>query len=418
MYQADICSSVMRGGGIMTGKYALLIGTSRYEDSKLSKLRAPESDVQRLSAVLGRKDIGNFDVKLSINEPCQVVRRHIARLFVDRSMDDLVLLYFTGHGVRSSSDGHLYLATGDTEINLLSATAIPASFISLQMDDCRAKSQVLILDCCHSGAFQPGAKGTVGGTVGTGSAFEGRGYGRVVLTATDALQSAWEGDRVIGNTPHSLFTHYLIQGLNHGEADLNLDGAITVDELYDYVYEQVIMQTKQQTPSKYTYKAQGTYVVAKNPNPKPERLPQDLEDDLRDILNTDARKNAILRLGELLHGDHRGLALAARERLEKLVQDDSRQISTLAIDILKKAPSNPSKKTNPPPRVDEPSRPPTQPDVNRIEPSQKNIWMSAAQIIGGVVLACIILMVIAQAMQPKCGYIYDPYYGSYRYMCQ
>ena len=124
------------------------------------------------------------------------------------------------------------------------------------MDRSLSKRQALILDCCHSGAFAQGAKAAASQVVGTGPAFEGTGYGHVVLTATDSTQYAWEGDRIIGESDKSVFTHYILQGLRTGEADLDNDGKITVDELYEYVYEKVVRDTPKQTPGKWSYKQQ------------------------------------------------------------------------------------------------------------------------------------------------------------------
>src|SRR5438045_3250879 len=146
------------------------------------------------------------------------------------------------------------------------------------MDRSRSKRQVLILDCCHSGSFAQGSKAMTGESVGTKSAFEGTGYGRVVLTATDATQYAWEGDEVIGEAQNSVFTRYLLQGLRSGEADTDQDGQITLDEIYDYVYDKVVNVTPKQTPGKWSYKQQGEIVLAQNPQPvaKPAALPDDL----------------------------------------------------------------------------------------------------------------------------------------------
>ena len=123
--------------------------------------------------------------------------------------------------------GHLYLAVKDTERSLLRATGIPAAYITDEMNNSRSQRQVLILDCCHSGAFARGSKGATGASVGTATAFEGSGFGRVVLTATDATQYAWEGEQIIGEAQSSLFTHHLINGMSSGAADLNHDGHIT-----------------------------------------------------------------------------------------------------------------------------------------------------------------------------------------------
>src|SRR5215213_10159958 len=117
--------------------------------------------------------------------------------------------------------------------------------------------------------------------IGTASAFEA-GYGRIILTASDAVQFAWEGDKVIGEANNSLFTHFLIKGLE-GEADLDGDGFITVDELYDYTYEQVKLANPKQTPSKFATKQQGEIVlrqITRVEDIKPVPLPHDLIEEI------------------------------------------------------------------------------------------------------------------------------------------
>ncbi len=217
----------------MSRKLALIIGNSEYEDASLSQLVTPDADVDALVGVLQDSEIGGFnDVTPLVNESSATIRLAIARFFSKMKRDDLLLLYFSGHGVRDDH-GNLYLAAQDTEHDLLSATAVPAAFITHEMDRSRSQRQVLILDCCHSGAFAQGAKAATGASVGTATAFEGTGYGRVVLTATDSTQYAWEDDDVIGEAENSVFTHYLIQGLQTGEADANADGRITLNELWN-----------------------------------------------------------------------------------------------------------------------------------------------------------------------------------------
>ena len=264
----------------MGRKVALIIGNSEYEDNRLAQLMTPRADVDDLASVLRDAEISSFDEVVTLrDEPAATVRRAIARFFAGKAHDDLLLLYFSGHGVLDDQ-GHLYLAVKDTERDLLRATAIPASFITSEMDQSRCRRQVLVLDCCHSGAFARGSKGALGASVGTAASFEGTGYGRVVLTASDATQFAWEGDRVIGDVQSSVFTRYLIQGLRSGEADLDADGWVTLDELYDYVYAQVVSDTPKQTPGKWSYKQQGEIVIARNPHlpgVKPAQLPVELQ---------------------------------------------------------------------------------------------------------------------------------------------
>ena len=237
----------------MTSKFALVIANTEYQDANFAKLTAPGKDAEEFAQVLRDAGLAAFeDVQVLLNEGESKIRRSIARFFADRKRDDLLLLYFSGHGIRNGQ-GQLFLAANDTEISILEATGIPSDFITYAMNNSRSQRQLLILDCCNSGAFAHGSKSAsaVGKSMGIATAFEGSGFGRVVLTATDATQYAWEGDKVIGNTQKSVFTHFLIEGLK-GEADRDGDGRIHVDELYDYAYEQVVRRTPKQTPGKWS----------------------------------------------------------------------------------------------------------------------------------------------------------------------
>ncbi len=310
----------------MARKLALIIGNSQYEDTGLAKLAAPDVDVRALADVLQTPGIGAFDeVTPLLNEGLATVRKSIARFFDAKHRDDLLLLYFSGHGVRDEQ-GHLYLAVRDTERAVLAGTAIEASYVTTRMDRSASKRLVLVLDCCHSGAFGVGAKSAQGSTVGTASAFEGTGRGRVVLTATDSTQYAWEGDQVIGDVENSLFTHYLIEGLRSGAADRDEDGQITIDELYDYVYDHVLNETPKQTPGKWAFGQQGEIVIAQNPGVIVAKLPPEIEEALKSTLPS-VRFQVLTALFATVRGRHEGRSRAAREALQRLAEDDSRKVA-------------------------------------------------------------------------------------------
>jgi tetratricopeptide (TPR) repeat protein len=323
----------------MGRKLALLIGNSRYDDPGLARLETADVDVREIADVLRAREIGEFDEVIELpDQGLAVVRRAIAQFFRQGKRDDLLVFYFSGHGVKDEN-GHLYLAVKDTELPLLAGTSIEAPYITAQMDGSNSRRQVLILDCCHSGAFALGAKGGGAQSVGIGPAFEGRGYGHVVLTATDSTQYAWEGDQIIGESDKSVFTHYLLQGLKTGEADGNGDGVITIDELYEYVFDHVVRETPKQTPGKWSYKQQGDIVIAQNSSRvRPAPLSMELQ-ALLDSPFSRLRAEAIPELTSLLQGQHRGLALAARQALEKLCADDSKKVSAAAEEVLRTLPS-------------------------------------------------------------------------------
>jgi hypothetical protein len=323
---------------MMSRRFALIIGNSEYEDAGLAQLKTPDADVAALTKVLRSAEIGGFDeVTALINEPFAAIYPAIANFFAAKKRDDLLLMYFSGHGVLDDQ-GRLFLALKNTRRDLLRGTAIPATFVSDEMDGSNSRRQVLVLDCCHSGAFARGSKGAVGASVDTAGTFQGTGYGRVVLTATDATQYAWEGDQVIGQAQNSVFTHYLIQGLETGEADVDRDGKVTLDELYDYVYARVVNETPRQTPGKWTFKEQGEIIIARNPITKAAELPVEMQQSIEDPRPW-VREGVVRELDQLLRSAHAGLALAAYESLQQLAEDDSLRVSAAALRALETNPA-------------------------------------------------------------------------------
>ena len=262
----------------MGQRYALIIGNTQYEDPKISELISPNADANDLSRVLQAQEIGAFDiVDILLNKPLREVLRAIEKFFIRAQYADLLLLYFSGHGIKDD-EGQLFLAVKDTDHELLESTAIKSGFIDKLMTKSLSRQQVLVLDCCNSGAFAKGTKAIVGNSMGTAAAFNATGMGRFVLTATDATQYAWEGDNVTGLAENSVFTRYLVQGLETGEADLDGDGKITIDEWYAYAFDQLKQAHKKQTPMKWSDKQQGTIVIANNPKPgdRIERIPVEI----------------------------------------------------------------------------------------------------------------------------------------------
>jgi DNA segregation ATPase FtsK/SpoIIIE-like protein len=245
----------------MARKRALVIGNSQYQDPRFNQLVMPGQDAAQLADVLRLPDICGFDeVNALIDNSEGTLRRRISRFFSKSQRDELLLLYFSGHGVLDEQ-GLLYFAAKDTELEALRATSIPAHFVRQEMDLSFSRRIVLILDCCYSGAFTR-TKSSLGQSVGTAVAFDVKGYGHVVLTATDATQYAWEEEQVAGKATASVFTHYLVQGLRTGSADLDGDGSITIDELYEYTHEHVVRSSPRQTPLKIAEKQQGRLVIA------------------------------------------------------------------------------------------------------------------------------------------------------------
>ncbi|MBW4571356.1 MAG: GUN4 domain-containing protein [Tolypothrix carrinoi HA7290-LM1] len=215
----------------MPKKIALLIGVSEYGEG-IPPLSSAINDVEAMQRVLLNPSLGGFDqVEPLLNPSDGEMRTAIYKLFKDKAKDDLVLLFFSGHGI-TNDDGHLYLTTRITAKDDFEATAVDANFIQRQSNNCYAKRQVLILDACYSGAYAQGFRTK---SVGVDIKKQLGASGRVVLTSSSATQTSFEQEGL----RLSLYTQYLVEGIETGAADTDGDGNIHVQELHAYAKAKV-----------------------------------------------------------------------------------------------------------------------------------------------------------------------------------
>ncbi len=272
-------------------RVALLIGCAEYEDSRFQQLPMASQDLESLARVLNDPTIGDFTVNTLLGNQSGVVKVAIEEFFADRKPDDLLLLYFSCHGVLDPGR-QLHFVAHETNKQLLDSTGISAQWVKERMDHSRSQRIVLLLDCCYSGAFTrslghrgPGAKEIL-------EQLSGRG--RMVITASGKTEFAYE----------SRFTDAVVQGLVTGAADLDGDGQVSVCELYQYVYEQVRQNTQGQTPTMSADGMRGQLYLAKNPH-APLPLPAVIEQALKSKTIRE-RLWAVEGLQHLLAGDHPG----------------------------------------------------------------------------------------------------------------
>src|SRR5205085_10714560 len=112
-------------------------------------------DVENLECVLSDPAIGGFQVKRLVDVPKAVIEPEIEEFFSHRKRDDLMLLYFSGHGIKDE-DGRLYFATPNTRTAYLRTTAVSAALVEDILRRSLSRRQILLLDCCYSGAFARG----------------------------------------------------------------------------------------------------------------------------------------------------------------------------------------------------------------------------------------------------------------------
>jgi hypothetical protein len=321
------------------GKAALLVAAADYDDPKLRRLRAPVHDVDALARVLGDPAIGGFDVHTLLDQPSWMVSEQIEGFFADRNLDDLLLVYFSCHGVKDQS-GRLHFAATNTRVDRLGSTGISSVWVNEQLDRSRSQRIVVLLDCCYSGAYARGLAPRADDHAHVIQRLQGRG--RAIITASDAMEYAYEGDELsLDAGQPSLFTRAVVDGLETGQADRDGDGWVGIEELYGYVYDQVRAATPHQTPTWSAHGVKGELLLARNPHPPPPPIqPAPLPFELRQAVGSELawqRHGAIVGLRRLLASDRPEVALSATQALRQLMSDDDPDVRAAATTALEPA---------------------------------------------------------------------------------
>ncbi|MBD2328101.1 GUN4 domain-containing protein [Alkalinema sp. FACHB-956] len=223
---------------------ALLIGTGQYLEG-FKPLKSAPHDVQGLKALLENPEIGGFDdVQMHLDVDSSTLATTIETWYLSHAKDDFVLLFLAGHGVKDA-DRRLHFAMKNTQKvgeKLITTTAIAAQSVSSWMGASRAKRQVVILNCCFSGAFGdlvPMDDGAIDVEAAIGA------EGRVVMTSTSGMDYAFE--RLNGGEL-SVYGHYLTEGLRTGAAAAAENDEITIDHLHQYVSRKVQEEAPSMSP--------------------------------------------------------------------------------------------------------------------------------------------------------------------------
>lgn len=199
-------------------RYAIIVGVSEYED-EISPLPNARNDAIRLRSILqekagfspdrvylltngvddatdGRNDL---PTRANILQKVQYVCSAIGP-------DDLVLLYFAGHGAEISKTP--YLLASDTKMDVLHHTAVNVNDINKMLEGSKPKCVLRIFDACRA----PFAEGR--STLGRMTP----GFEEAVLKCASGWASfsacaSGEVAHDYGEVRQGVFTFYLCEGL-------------------------------------------------------------------------------------------------------------------------------------------------------------------------------------------------------------
>ncbi|MET7696063.1 caspase family protein [Streptomyces sp. NPDC005485] len=202
---------------------ALVICNSVFpaDPSRFRGLEGPRKDGLILWSSLTNPRTGKFrseDVEVFYERSSKEIMELAEDFFAKGETGDTLLFYYSGHGVREQQE--LFLCGRDSVQNRMVSTAVSADSLNKIMKKTRAGTVVVVLDCCHSGAFKGRAQVMPDSLAGKG---------RYVITASSAIDVAADAESPGAASP---FTQALADALDAEPEDLDDSADVSLDEVF------------------------------------------------------------------------------------------------------------------------------------------------------------------------------------------
>jgi hypothetical protein len=209
--------------------WAIIVGVAAY--NHMPVLRYTDDDAYRFYAFLKGMEGGALpdeQVQIMIDEEATLdnVRENLRTMFSKAGPNDLVIFYFSGHGL----NGAFLPYDFDGYNNKFMHTEVAEIFA-----ESNAKYKLCLADACHSGsilAMRSGEAETA--LAGYYEQLSKSISGTALLMSSKSDETSLESSGL----RQGVFSHFLIRGLK-GEADANKNGLISIEEMYQYVLENV-----------------------------------------------------------------------------------------------------------------------------------------------------------------------------------
>lgn len=202
--------------------YLVSVGVSDYPGTR-NDLNLPAADAKTIKWLYEKNSNTTTCILTNSNATCSKIISSMRRLFANAGTSDIVVLFFSGHGVKGgfcAYDG------------IIGYTEIREAF-----SECRSANKMIFADACFSGKMR--------GNKTLSSSVQAAKKANVMLFLSSRSNEMSIEKRTMKN---GLFTSGLQNGLR-GHADSNKDRTITAKELFTYVSSYVIKKSlKKQHP--------------------------------------------------------------------------------------------------------------------------------------------------------------------------
>jgi uncharacterized GH25 family protein len=291
-------------GDKVINRYAVLVGIADYEGSG-NDLNYCDDDARDMKASLIASGwpAGNITMLIDSQGTELAIKNAIADMASKADADDICLFFQSSHGGQGVD-----MAPKDEPDNMdeymctynINSEQITDDELGLWLSALKTPKYVVLVDACYSGGLLKsvnragfsfaeditGVRNT--GFVGTKD-LDDNGTGVVVSSCRDNELSL-----EISELQNGLFAYYVCQGIDTGNADVNADGWVSAEEVYNYTRPRVTEMGPEQTldiydgcPNELNFAQLPTIIESSTPAPKAVLVPTNTKITLtfRNLMN-------------------------------------------------------------------------------------------------------------------------------------
>ncbi len=188
--------------------YVLSVGVSKYANGQ--NLRFTGKDATSFRDVMKNQG-ANVTTITSENATSANILKKLSDIASKAKANDRIILFFSGHGTPGGIVAHDGL--------------LPYSKINKVLSSSKSRCKICLIDVCHAGSVIESG----------GNSYDNPGTHIIYMMSCRPDEYSKENWSV----GHGLFTQSLLKGIR-GKADINSDRNITLLELFNYVYKDVV----------------------------------------------------------------------------------------------------------------------------------------------------------------------------------
>lgn len=321
-------------------KYALLVGVSEFEKTKLRNLPGARNDVEKLRDALIAGGFDSSHVTLmtnretGVNKPTAAnIRAAVRDLLKKTHEDDTVVVAFAGHGFQLKGGGGHFFAAADTLLDK-AESMVALHTIYRDLAEAKPRRKLLMVDACRVDPFTDTAdRKQLADKVEKGLKVDLPTGGNLVALFSCSESQASIEDRDLN---HGVFFYYVIRGLRGDAVDKT--GVVSVDSLTAFVRPQVEKHVREkwkdkQEPMLKTAGEIGLFALIR-PGDSPKY--QALLGEAQKLTASGKKADAIAKLTEAIAENPRGAAaylkrgqLHRDQKMFNEALDDFDQVLTL-----------------------------------------------------------------------------------------